>query len=283
MFLINSYVYTSFDGFNLNDYASDSPILALSLRRINTAYTGPLVRLRRSSDNAESDFGSGLPMGDFLDYTAIDAWAGGSTVTIATWYDQSGSGRHLTQPTASRQPQLSSGATTGRAVKFSGLNDNHLAVDLATQNFFSNGPAFSIHHATDNQDNGFCSNMSVSATRDVAGQTTYFRVNRYGTNCRISWRGVQYQPAGIPTTNGNEYLYYNHDGSNINVDIDTGQVFTTPNTSATATGGDVFNLGADAVSHEWDGYTYELIIFDSSQVTSDSDDIRDDIMTTYNI
>lgn len=283
MFLINSYVYTSFDGFNLNNYASDSPILGLSLRRINTAYTGPLVRLRRASDNAESDFGSGLPMGDFLDYTAIDAWAGGSTVTVATWYDQSGSGRHLSQATASRQPQLSSGATTGRAVKFSGLNDNHLAVDLATQNFFSSGPAFSIHHATDNQDNGFCTNMSVSSALLVAGQTTYFRTNRYSTNCRVTWAGLQHQPGGIPTTSGNEYLYYHHSGSNLSVDINTVQEFTVADTRTTVNGGDVFNLGSDATSHEWDGYTYELIIFDSSQATADSDDIRDDMMTTYNI
>ena len=283
MFLINSYVYTSFDGFNLNDYTSDSPVLGISLRRINTTYTGPLVRLRRLSDNVESDFGSGLAMGDFLDYTAIDAWAGGSSVAVATWYDQSGSGRHMSQTIASRQPLLSSAATTGRAIKFSGSGNCQLEHDCAGINFFSTGPAFSIHHATDNQDNGFCTNMSISSALGTAGDLTYFRVNRYSTNCRITWAGVQYQPSGIPTTNGNEYLYYNHDGSNINIDIDTSQVFTTANTTTAVNGGDVFHLGADGTKHNWDGYTYELIIFDSSQATSDSDDVRDDVMTTYNL
>lgn len=282
MFLINSYVYTSFDGFNLNDYASDSPVLALSLRRINTAYTGPLIRLRRASDNAESDFGSGLAMGDFLDYTAIDAWSGGSITTVVTWYDQSGEGRNLVQPVASRQPRLDSGATTGRAVRFMNTTDNHLYVDMTGTDFFSTGPAFSIHHATDNQDNAFATNMSISTAPMTAGQTTYFRTNRYGTNCRVSWAGTQH--FGVASaTSGNEYLYYHHDGSNINIDVGTSQVFTASSTTQTASGGDVFNLGADATTHEWAGYTYELIIFDSSQATADSDDIRDEMISTYNL
>ena len=94
MFLINSYVY-SFSGFDLANFSSDSPVLALSTRRINSGYTGPLIRLRRSSDNTEQDFGSGLGMGETVDYSAIDTFLGSDTAHVVKWYDQSGVNQHL--------------------------------------------------------------------------------------------------------------------------------------------------------------------------------------------
>ena len=53
-------------------------------RRVLTAYTGNLVRLRRASDNAEANF-TYLPNGD-LDVAAIAAWAGGASYVV-TVYD----------------------------------------------------------------------------------------------------------------------------------------------------------------------------------------------------
>lgn len=57
---------------------------AYSVRRLLGSYSGPLVQLRRASDNAVSDFGDGL---DELDTSAISAWAGGAAY-IKTLYDQ---------------------------------------------------------------------------------------------------------------------------------------------------------------------------------------------------
>lgn len=284
MFLINSYVYQSFSGLDLADYSSDSPVLALSTRRINSGYTGALIRLRRSTDNTEQDFGSGLGMGETLDYSAIDTFLSGGTAHVVKWYDQSGQGRDLQQQTASRQPTFDAGATTGRAVKFSGASDVHLSsVTQVSGGFFSSGPAVSIHHAMDNDDNGFCTNMSLSTSPHAAGNITYFRTNRYGGNNRFVWRGVQFSPAGSGTTAGNEYSYYNHDGSNLRIDHNDTEIGSTSNTTAAHSGADSFNLGADATAHEWDGYTYELIIFDSSQSTANSDAIRDDMNSQYSL
>lgn len=68
-----------------------------------SAYTGPCVRVRRSSDNAQADFGF---VGRWLDVAAIRAFVGTGSGYFATWYDQSGNGRHATQATTANQPRI---------------------------------------------------------------------------------------------------------------------------------------------------------------------------------
>lgn len=74
---------------------------AYGMRRLLSAYTGSLLRLRRSSDNAEQNIGY-LANGD-LDTAAIATFIGGGSGFVATWYDQKGS-TNATQTTASKQP-----------------------------------------------------------------------------------------------------------------------------------------------------------------------------------
>lgn len=75
-----------------------------SLYRLLSSYTGNLVRLRRSSDNAEADFGAGAD--GVLDVAAVNTWLGADTPYIVTLYDQSGSSSPATQVTAAKQPTL---------------------------------------------------------------------------------------------------------------------------------------------------------------------------------
>ena len=90
-------------------YAS---VAAFSGRTIIQGYTGPLIRLRRVSDDAESDFSAGSD-GE-LDLVAIAAWAGGDAF-LTTWYDQSGNGLDIFQVTDGAQPQFFGvEAATGR-------------------------------------------------------------------------------------------------------------------------------------------------------------------------
>lgn len=77
---------------------------AYSMRVLESDYQGPLVRLRRASDNTEMDFGWGS--NDIVDVAAINTWRGTSLVYMVTWYDQSKSGRNATQTVASQQPQF---------------------------------------------------------------------------------------------------------------------------------------------------------------------------------
>lgn len=78
--------------------------VALSLRKLFVDYDGPLVRLRRASDNAQKDFYPAAVSG-ILDTPSILEWAEGSNVFCVTWYDQFGN-RDATAPGVAQQPQM---------------------------------------------------------------------------------------------------------------------------------------------------------------------------------
>jgi hypothetical protein len=81
-------------------------------RKLRLAYSGSLIRLRRSSDNAESDFGANA-LGD-LDTASITTWLSGANGFITTVYDQSGNGYDLTQATAGAQPSYDATGAGGK-------------------------------------------------------------------------------------------------------------------------------------------------------------------------
>lgn len=88
---------------NLADYQ-----IALSVRRIRTAYTGNCIQVRRSSDNATQNIGF---VNDYLDTASLLSFVGAGSGYIRTWYDQSGNGRNYVQTTSSAQPRIVNAGT----------------------------------------------------------------------------------------------------------------------------------------------------------------------------
>ncbi len=86
----------------LDTYSADL-YAAYSLRKLRNGYSGNCVRVRRSSDNAEQDFGF---VNDVVDMASIITFCGAGNGFVTTWYDQSGNGKHVTQATAGNQPQI---------------------------------------------------------------------------------------------------------------------------------------------------------------------------------
>ena len=75
---------------------------AYSLRLLRQAYGGAVVRVRRSSDNAQADF-----LAQEVSQGALQSWVGaGNSGFVTTWYDQSGNGRHATNATSGSQPVI---------------------------------------------------------------------------------------------------------------------------------------------------------------------------------
>jgi hypothetical protein len=77
---------------------------AYSLRNLQgrSGKDSAVIRVRRSSDNTESDF-TATEVSD----GTLAAWVGaGNDGFVRTWYDQSGNGRHATQASTARQPQI---------------------------------------------------------------------------------------------------------------------------------------------------------------------------------
>lgn len=77
-------------------------------RRLLASYEGSLIRIRRSSDNAEQDIGYDVA-GD-LDTAAITAFVSSNSAYITTIYSQNG-GQNLTQSTAAMQMRLVNAGT----------------------------------------------------------------------------------------------------------------------------------------------------------------------------
>jgi hypothetical protein len=101
---------------------------AYSLRQLQSG-SYPVVRVRRSSDNTESDF-TATEVSD----GTLAAWVGaGNDGFVRTWYDQSGNGNNAVQSTSDNQPQI---VDTGQIVeafsqpciKTDGTNDSMSAV-----------------------------------------------------------------------------------------------------------------------------------------------------------
>jgi hypothetical protein len=108
---------------------------AYSLRQLSNAYTGPVVTVRRSSDDAEADFKASE-----IDDGTLTAFCGAGDGLVKTWFDQSGNGNDASQGTAAAQPKIvDSGSLVtegGKAsLDFDGTDDNLDANDLAA--FFS--------------------------------------------------------------------------------------------------------------------------------------------------
>jgi hypothetical protein len=111
--------------------AVSGAVQAYSMRKLRAAYAGDCLRLRRSSDNAEDDFG--FDGNGNLDTAAIASWLGGADGFVVTWYDQSGNAKHIMQATAGNQPNyLASWHNSLPGVQFVPANSTYLIVDITT-------------------------------------------------------------------------------------------------------------------------------------------------------
>lgn len=86
----------------LLDTYSDS-VVAIALIKLSSTYTGDCIRVRRDSDNAESDIGFD---GNLMDTTTLTSFVGMGSGYVVTWYDQSGIGNDMTQVDTSKQPLI---------------------------------------------------------------------------------------------------------------------------------------------------------------------------------
>ncbi|MGB1040150.1 MAG: arabinofuranosidase catalytic domain-containing protein [Flavobacteriales bacterium] len=133
-----------------NDSILDSISFAFSMRQLYDDYQGPIIRLRRASDNAEMDFCAASDT--IVDIDSINNWRAGSNVFVTVWYDQSGMCRNAIQPTVAFQPRFFPNANRPYFVG-DGTNDK---LDVLTDikvltNNGANGTVFSVVYSTSKQ------------------------------------------------------------------------------------------------------------------------------------
>ncbi len=107
--------------------------LAHSTRRLLSGYSGALIRVRRSNDNAEQDIG--FDAAGELDTAALLAFTGANSGYVAKLYDQSGGTRDATIGTSGAQPRIVNAGTvdliaTGiPGCKYDGSDDGWIHTD----------------------------------------------------------------------------------------------------------------------------------------------------------
>jgi len=159
--------------------------VAYSLNRKLKSTATNAIRIRRSSDNAETDIGF---VGTAIDTASITSFVGANDGFITTLYDQSGNNRDATMATLIKQPIVVSGGTilthSGNIYsQFDGTNDELIgnAATSTSSSMFtylvSNGPSFNAvsldeptlrFGAVDTFDWGyFTSNRSVAIVRTI--------------------------------------------------------------------------------------------------------------------
>jgi hypothetical protein len=85
----------SFTGI-LDAYQTDL-YYACSARHLISTYRKPLIRVMRTSDNAQQDIYGDSSGG--LDISALTTFVGASDAYVSVWFDQTGNERHITQST----------------------------------------------------------------------------------------------------------------------------------------------------------------------------------------
>jgi len=262
-----------------------SATAAYSLRQLKTGVTN-VVRVRRSSDNRESDFTAT----EITDGT-LTGFCGGGDGFVTTWYDQSGSGNTITQSTAGNQPRLvASGVVqvfgNGYGVNFNvaaGLQYLSLGSGLSA---LSSEP-FTWFAPTKGTSTGVYSvifNTGSGATANSRFQT-YLAVKSSGTVSTLTKNtsGTSYSIAPTALTASQEYLRSQVVDSSKGIEdfVDGSSIGTVTFTGSYVN--DVFQVGANTnLSQECTGVIPELIIFGTDE-SANRTDIETDINGYYSI
>jgi hypothetical protein len=181
---------------------------AYSLRKLNSSYSGSAIRVRRSSDNTESDIGF-TSSGD-LDESALLSFVGSGSGFVHTWYDQSGNARNAVQATTANQPRIvNAGVVEKQGTRASVFMDG-------TNDFLSNT---TITNTTNTLSGFFVQNKIAAGSSTTNNNSRIFSANGITGFDYDSNNGIA---LAYGRTASNIYTYRNNaDLSSINVVFNT--------------------------------------------------------------
>lgn len=233
-----------------------------------STYTGPLIRVRRSSDNAEQDINSVGTMdangNKALDTSALLTFAGAGNAFVVTWYDQSGNGKNCTQGTAAKQPRIvNAGALDSfnsiSSMLFDGINDI-FTTTLATTHPFT--IASVIKSATTV---GPASVAGRAATRASLGILN----NPPATNSFLMWSPTLNRGVYKPNSSSTSPTVLSGFGTSVDeaswgIAINGNASGTSVETSGASIDTGNWSIGGNGYASEfWNGYLSEIVIFGS--------------------
>jgi hypothetical protein len=274
---------------------------AYSLRKLSTTYTGPAIRVRRSSDNQETNIG--FNSSGNLDTIALSIFATDMVATdsvfVTTWFDQSGNGKHAVQTTASRQPNIVSGGNirmqaTRPAFYFDGVDD---FLDCGYVNGGTKPGAFSTWISANLTDISQTRSIFASGNNAGEGKTGYnqFYIHQsYGYKMLGSAgdnTDYKYWATSTVTPTNQRYLFEQHYVSNSATASylgqfwwnDTRQSVTTISGGGTAqqSSGIEFKTSIGRLG-EWTGFYFQGMMQEIVTYPSDKTLVRKEIVANIN-
>ena len=152
---------------------------AYSVRKLDKDYTGNCMRIRRDSDDSETDIGFDSS-GD-LDTAAIASHCGSASGHVVTWYDQSGNSNNATQSNSSKQPQIYNGSAVitvnGKPSLLHVSNNNCLSRSTNITGTVTNFYVFIAADSNYSLHGGGTNLLAQSHSSSSAGTTTGLYIN----------------------------------------------------------------------------------------------------------
>jgi hypothetical protein len=213
---------------------------AYSLRSLSLAYGGSVVRVRRSSDNTESDF-TDTQVSD----GTLTAFCGAGNGFVRTWYDQSGNGNNVSQATTAEQPQI---VSSGNVI----LDGTRPAIQFVDTRRL-NAPDSQSLRITNPSHYTICSTASIGSNQVTWGKGFGgIYTNSYGSNFISSSHrpsidnGAErtvFSPSQL-TSNTRYLLFSSYDGSALTGGHNGSNLYSTSTTGAIRHSSEVFRIGS---------------------------------------
>jgi len=248
----------SFEG--VLDLVPTSASRAYGLWLLSSSYSGALVRIRRSSDNAEKDF---YPNSNFElsltsedgNGTSLSTWVGANDAFLVTKYDQSGNNEDATQSSASLQDKI---VNSGALIT---LNSKAAAQDTVAGSYdftsvaCTGADGYYIVGVYQNDNN-----------QKIISQSSNNHIWPYLSNA-VEYRenGSTFYPSGVTTNNGSQtiFRFARNQSDNVHIKFNSNET-TTSNTDS----GKTLNIDTAFICS---GYFQLLIIWDDNVYSDDSD------------
>ena len=256
---------------------------AYSLRKLRIAYSGAAIRVRRSSDNTETDIGF---VNNTLDTTALTTFCGAGNGFVTTWYDQSGNARDVLQTTTANQPTIVLSGTiyyinAKPAILFNGTSTELRTSTIASWLTATPYTFILVDRVnTIKIDNFFCGTAGVSGLTDraiIAGYRNGSQVTlaQYYDDGNFSFTQVQQQKL--------HNIYFKFPNSEYFINNTSLGTQTNPVNGANITDGG-FQIGrayGDGTLN-YSGYLQEVVAYPSNQLTN-REGINTNINSYYSI
>ena len=220
--------------------------LAVGLRLLRSAYSGAAIRLRRSSDDVEADFGFS---GTNLNTEAINTWLNGSAGYCVKLYDQSGNGNDMIPSYSGAQPLYVD----------NGLNNKPILRFNTSQNLKNSvnfSPPYTVIYAG--------KQTGPSRGRVLNANNNWLLGWWGGYKGQAHFDGWVSQPGGIPA-DSNAYVYTGTGTGSESIFFENG-VSKTVNPSGGTNGPNGIRIN-DSESSDAD--VAEVFVFDSVLATND--------------